>query len=43
MTANAGCKPPLIIAHKTPATKYGHSVLFNFKIFINEAGGSSSA
>lgn len=43
MIANAGCKAPLIIADKVPATKYGHSVLFNFIIFRNEAGGSSSA
>lgn len=43
MIENAGCKAPLIIAHTVPATKYGHSVLFNFIIFRNEAGGNSSS
>jgi len=43
MSANAGCKAPLITAHKVPTRKYGHSVLFSFRIFRNEAGGNSSS
>lgn len=43
MTENAGCKAPLTIAQKVPATKYGHSFLFNFISFRNETGGNSSS
>lgn len=42
MTANAGCTPPLMVAHKTPTTMYGHSGLFSFKTFRKEMSGTFS-
>lgn len=42
ITANAGCMPPLMVAHKTPITMYGHSGLFSFKTVRKETFGTFS-
>lgn len=42
MTANAGCMPPFMVAHKTPTTIYGHSGLFSFRTVRKEMFGAFS-
>lgn len=43
MMEKAGCRAPLAMAHTVPTTKYGHSVLFNFKTFRKDTGGTFSS